>query len=193
LRQRQLPGVRLRSLTVTYCSKELESSKPGGGYASILTSTPPLRAQSAVFDHLQDSAGARQGRFRASYSDHVLPSCYTSSSGLQTKKQTEVAHDIQGRGERAPNMVMQRVSSTTLLHVEFSRRKPPSLHSESGMKHPFPSIYIPGPSQCPRVDKPHSASESITVTETRSAVAGFAWKDVARNGPYYMCYFEWKQ
>ncbi len=42
---------------------------------------------------------------------------------------------------------------------------------------PFPiSLHITGPSQCPRVDKPHLAS----IASTRPAVAGRARKEVAQ-------------
>ncbi len=60
-------------------------------------------------------------------------------------------------------------SHGTFLHV--------TLHvAQSHSQPPFHSLHITGPSQCPRVDKPHPAS----VAGSRPAVAGCARKDVAQ-------------
>jgi hypothetical protein len=51
------------------------------------------------------------------------------------------------------------------------------IHLLCCMTIPFPiSLHITGPSQCPRVDKPHLAS----IASTRLAVAGRARNEVAR-------------
>ena len=68
-------------------------------------------------------------------------------------------------------------SQGTLLHVVLHVAQSHSAINPL----PFHSLHIPGPSQCPRVDKPHPAS----VAGTRPAVVGCARKDVAqvvRNG-----------
>jgi hypothetical protein len=78
-------------------------------------------------------------------------------------------HEYQaGAGPKVgPNMVNYRV------HME------PYSDSQGNApccQPPHYSLHIPGPSQCPRVEKPHPAS----VSGTRPAVAGCTRKDIAQ-------------
>ena len=127
---------------------------------SILTSTPRIRVQTTVFDHLQghyrdDSDASIEGLL-------VVQQLYCCKKKIFRTRHT-------GQRGACPKHGDAPCSNATYFH------------STALDKTLFHALHIPGPSQSPRVDEPHPA----TVAGARPAVAGCAIKHVAqvvRNG-----------
>ncbi len=94
------------------------------------------------------------------------------------KNRLDLAQDHLCGAENAPNMVLQPVHM-----VPF----PIMMWHDGRAEIPPISLHITGPSQCPRVDKPHAAS----IAGTRPAVAGRTRKDVAQMVWNCPCVADW--
>ena len=137
---------------------------PGGLCTSIFANDPLKQGQSTVFAPLQiDCWDATD--------PHILPKVYLTDEQPEDPSDSSTGHVYHtGAGSKHGGL---SCSHGTFLHV--------AQHVAQCRQPCFHSLHITGPSQCPRVDKPHPAS----VAGTRPAVAWCSRKDVSqvvRNG-----------
>ena len=113
-----------------------------------MANIPPIQAQITVIDYLQGhDRNASEPIFGPQFILQLH--CW--------KNQMEFAHDIQGRGEHAPNMVMQRVQMQTIFmqqllpkscplhYISLDHPKAHELTNHILQPSPEPGLRSPGP------------------------------------------------
>ena len=143
---------------------------PGGRCTSVLASTSKKQAFSTVF-------APPQLHERDATEPHIWPNVYFAYA--QPREPTRIV-----RGQPEQTLAWPKHGDASCSHGTF-------LPAASRAAIPWDLLHVTGPSQCPRVDEPHSAS----IACARPAVAGSARKGIAhavRNSPGVPDRHQWK-
>ncbi len=91
------------------------------------------------------------------------------------KNQLELAQDMKSRREDAPNMLLHWIHMEPISIV---------IHAASRTNISWQWLHITGPSQCPRVDKPHWACSCRERLE-RDCACGAGWSPTGTTGSFF--------